>query len=38
MTEKNVFHVNGYLGLIVAILLVLGGGWLFLLRSVFSIT
>ncbi|HBF74727.1 MAG TPA: hypothetical protein DDW71_05660 [Lactobacillus sp.] len=38
MTEKNVFHVNGYLGLIVAILLVLGGGWLFLLRSVFNIT
>lgn len=37
MTEKSVFHVNGYLGLIVAILLVLGGGWLFLLRSVLGI-
>ncbi|GAX04387.1 membrane protein [Secundilactobacillus pentosiphilus] len=28
MTEKNVFHVNGYLGLIVAILLLVGGAWL----------
>ncbi|GAW98074.1 SPFH domain-containing protein [Secundilactobacillus mixtipabuli] len=33
MTEKKVFHVNGYLGLIVAILLVLGGAWLLLLQT-----
>lgn len=37
MTEKNVFHVNGYLGLIVAILLVLGGAWLLLLQTVAGI-
>ncbi|MFC6182020.1 SPFH domain-containing protein [Lactiplantibacillus daowaiensis] len=28
MKEKQVFHINGYLGLVLAILLVLGGGWL----------
>lgn len=28
MTEKSVFHVNGYLGLIVAILFLVGGAWL----------
>ncbi|MCH5461538.1 SPFH domain-containing protein [Lactobacillus sp. LC28-10] len=37
MTEKNVFHVNGYLGLIVAILLVLGGAWLLLLQTAVGI-
>ncbi|GAX00611.1 SPFH domain-containing protein [Secundilactobacillus silagei] len=37
MTEKNVFHVNGYLGLIIAILLVLGGAWLLLLQTTFGI-
>lgn len=27
MEEKRVFHVNGYLGLLVALLLLVGGGW-----------
>lgn len=27
MKEKRVFHVNGYLGLLVALLLLVGGGW-----------
>lgn len=27
MEEKRVFHVNGYLGLLVALLLLIGGGW-----------
>lgn len=27
MEEKCVFHVNGYLGLLVALLLLVGGGW-----------
>lgn len=37
MKEKSVFHVNGYLGLIIAILMLLGGAWLLWLRSVSSI-
>ncbi|AVK62967.1 hypothetical protein C5Z26_01985 [Lactobacillus sp. CBA3606] len=28
MKEKQVFHINGYIGLVLAILFVLGGGWL----------
>ena len=27
MEEKRVFHVNGYLGLLVVVLLLVGGGW-----------
>ena len=27
MKEKRVFHVNGYLGLLVVVLLLVGGGW-----------
>ncbi|WP_125715190.1 SPFH domain-containing protein [Companilactobacillus kedongensis] len=30
MKEKQVFHINGYIGLILAILLFIGGGWLLL--------
>lgn len=37
MTEKEVFHVNGYLGLIIAILLLLGGAWLLWLQTVLGI-
>ncbi|ETY72825.1 membrane protein [Lactiplantibacillus fabifermentans T30PCM01] len=28
MKEKQVFHINGYVGLVLAILFVIGGGWL----------
>ena len=28
MKEKEVFHINGYIGLVLAILFVIGGGWL----------
>ncbi|VDG19778.1 SPFH domain-containing protein [Lactiplantibacillus mudanjiangensis] len=28
MQEKSVFHINGYVGLVLAVLFVLGGGWL----------
>ncbi|AVK60319.1 hypothetical protein C5Z25_00350 [Lactobacillus sp. CBA3605] len=28
MKEKQVFHINGYIGLVLAILFVFGGGWL----------
>ncbi|MTV83252.1 SPFH domain-containing protein [Secundilactobacillus folii] len=38
MTEKSVFHVNGYLGLIIAILLALGGAWLIWMATALTIT
>ncbi len=31
MKEKNTFHVNGYLGLLILLFMVIGGGWLFYL-------
>ncbi|ANZ60039.1 SPFH domain-containing protein [Secundilactobacillus paracollinoides] len=34
MTEKTVFHVNGYLGLIIAIALLLLGGWCIWLQTI----
>ncbi|WP_288529580.1 SPFH domain-containing protein [uncultured Secundilactobacillus sp.] len=34
MSEKTVFHVNGYLGLIVVIILLLGGAWCLKLATV----
>lgn len=37
MTEKTVFHVNGYLGLIIAIALLLLGGWCIWLQTIASV-
>ncbi|KRN21256.1 hypothetical protein FD14_GL001207 [Secundilactobacillus similis DSM 23365 = JCM 2765] len=37
MTEKSIFHVNGYLGLIIAILLFALGGWCLWLRTTVGI-
>lgn len=37
MKEKQVFHINGYIGLILAILFILGGAWL-LIKSSSSIS
>lgn len=37
MKEKNVFHVNGYLGLVVCILLLVLAGWLLWLRTMGTI-
>ncbi|MEG2253840.1 MAG: SPFH domain-containing protein [Vagococcus sp.] len=31
MKEKNTFHINGYLGLLILLFMVIGGGWLFYL-------
>lgn len=37
MTEKTVFHVNGYLGLIIAIALLLIGGWCIWLQTIVAV-
>lgn len=37
MTEKSVFHVNGYLGLIIAIALLLIGGWCIWLQTIVAV-
>ncbi|MDR2278245.1 MAG: SPFH domain-containing protein [Vagococcus sp.] len=34
MKEKNTFHINGYLGLFILLIMVLGGGWLFYLTII----
>lgn len=34
MKEKTVFHVNGYLGLIIALALLAAGGWFLYLQSI----
>lgn len=34
MKEKNTFHINGYLGLFILLIMVLGGSWLFYLTII----
>lgn len=34
MKEKNTFHINGYLGLFILLLMIISGGWLFYLTII----
>lgn len=34
MKEKNTFHINGYLGLFILLIMILSGGWLFYLTVI----